>query len=142
MIEVWVSQGDFLGILKKIPNHKWKHNVSLILWHEVNTKTLDYLMFDNKWEPFYGYEVDVLTKPSVDGQKNDLNLTLNSMNIFLLSLVISCVGSRFKILRMYWYKCMKTFRDSLELVINKYFVKFFIIHSLVLTIFQTNKCWV
>ena len=45
---------------------------------------------------------------------------LNSTNKFLLFLVIYFVGSQFKILRMAWYKCMTTFRDNLQLFMNKY----------------------
>ena len=41
------------------------------------------------------------------------------MNAFLLSLVISFMGSRFKILRMSWYKSMKPFQGYFELVINE-----------------------
>ena len=62
----------------------------------------------------------MLSRPSADGQLKYLKYTLNSMNEFLLLLVISFLRSRLKILRMSCYKSMKTFQDNLELVINKY----------------------
>ena len=42
------------------------------------------------------------------------------MNSFLLSLVISYVVSRFKLLRMSWYRNMKLFWTNMKLVMNKY----------------------
>ena len=50
-----------------------------------------------------------------------LQQTLNSINEFLLSLVMSYVGYCFKLLRMSWYKMMKPFRTNLKLVIKEYF---------------------
>ena len=46
------------------------------------------------------------------------------MTPFLVSLVISFMGYRFKILRMSWYKCMTPFRDHLHLVMKKYLCPF------------------
>ena len=111
---------DFSKRFKEnFPKHKRKHNVSLNLWHEVNTKNIEYFMVDNKQEPWYD------SKPSVDGKKQHFNYQyLNSMTIFILSLVIYFVGSWFKLLRMSWYKCMKPFRDNLQLAINKYLCPF------------------
>ena len=43
------------------------------------------------------------------------------MNAFILSLVISFLGSRLKILRMSWYKSITQFQDNLELVIKIHF---------------------
>ena len=71
-------------------------------------------MVDNKQEPWYDYE------PSADGKKQFGYQYLNSMNPFILSLVISLVGYRFKILRMSWYKFMTPFQDNLQLVLKKY----------------------
>ena len=48
-----------------------------------------------------------------------LQQTLNSINAFSMSLVMSNVGSRFKLLRMSWYRSMKTFRTNLKLVVKK-----------------------
>ena len=45
---------------------------------------------------------------------------LNSINDFLMSLVMSYVGSWFKLLRISWYRIMKPFVTNLKLVINKY----------------------
>ena len=50
--------------------------------------------------------------------------TLNSINAFLLLLVMSYVGSRFKLLRISWYIIMKLFRTNLKLVIKKYLCSF------------------
>ena len=53
-------------------------------------------------------------------QPKYLQKHLNSINSFLLSLVVSYVGYRFKLLRMFWYKSMKPLRTKIKLVINKY----------------------
>ena len=50
--------------------------------------------------------------------------TLNSMNAFCLSLVMSYIGSQFKWLWMSWYKTMKPFQTHLKLVIKKYLFRF------------------
>ena len=42
------------------------------------------------------------------------------MNSFLLSLVISYVVSRLKLLKMSWYRNMKLFWTNMKLVMNKY----------------------
>ena len=72
-------------------------------------------MVDNKQEPWY------YSKPSEDylGKRFD-DQYLKSITPFLLSLIISFLGSQFKILRMSWYKCMISFRDKLRLVMDKY----------------------
>ena len=65
-------------------------------------------------------DLDKLTKPSADGQYKYLKFTLNSMDPFLLLLVIYCLGSPFKILKTSWYTSMKPFWDNLDRVIKKY----------------------
>ena len=50
-----------------------------------------------------------------------LTQTLSSMNAFLVLLVISYVGSQFKILRTPCYSSRKPFQTNLKLVIKKYF---------------------
>ena len=55
-----------------------------------------------------------------DGQMKYLKQTLSSINAFLLSLMMSYVGSQFKLLRMSWYRSMKLFQTKLNLVINTY----------------------
>ena len=114
-ISLSVSRKFSDNLKENFLNHKQKHNVSLKLWHEVNTKKLDYFLVDNKQEPWYG------SKPSACSKtKQSYFQYLNSMTPFLLSLVIYFVGSWFKILRMSWYKFMTPFWDNLQLVINKY----------------------
>ena len=76
-------------------------------------------MVDNKLKYFDESDVEVLPKPSVDVQSKYPDNILNPENAFLLSLVIFFLWSRFKILRMYWYKIMKPFWDNLVLVIEK-----------------------
>ena len=81
MIKVWVSQGSFLKKLKEnFLDHKQKHNVSPNLWHEVNTKNIDYFMVDNKKEPWGD------SKPSVDGRENssDINIWTQWLHFFHL----------------------------------------------------------
>ena len=51
-------------------------------------------------------------------QLKRLIYTLNSIGSFLISLVISFVGSHFRLLRMYWYTDMKPFHKNLILVIK------------------------
>ena len=63
-----ISRKISRNLKENFPNHKRKHNVSLKLWHEVNTKKLEYFLADNKQEPWYGSEVKVLPKPSADGK--------------------------------------------------------------------------
>ena len=50
----------------------------------------------------------------------DLKQTLNSIDEFLMSLVMSYVVSKFKILSISWYISMKKFLTNMKLVINKY----------------------
>ena len=93
--------------------------MSLLLYHETNTKKLEDLLVDNK-PKLYEYELEKLPKPSADPQYKYLKYNLNSMTKFLLFLVISFLGPRLKIFRMSWYTSMKQFKDNLELVIKKY----------------------
>ena len=77
-------------------------------------------MFSQKQTDIFETELQQLPEHSGDGKFKDLKLTLKSMNAFIISLVIYFMGSRFKILRMSWYKSMKPFQDNLELVMKKY----------------------
>ena len=52
------------------------------------------------------------------GQEKYLQYTLNSINPFLLSLLMLSVGSRHKLLHISWYKNMKPFRTNLKFVIK------------------------
>ena len=49
-----------------------------------------------------------------------LKQTLNSIDELLMSLVMSYVGSKFKVLSISWYISMKQFLTNMKLVINKY----------------------
>ena len=69
---------------------------------------------------FFQTEIQNLPKHSEDGQFKYLKHTLNSMNAFLLYLVMSFMGSRFQIMRMSCYTRMKPFHTNLELVMKKY----------------------
>ena len=57
------------------------------------------ILVDDITEIHYEYEDENPRKYSEDSQIKFLNKTLNSMNAFLLFLVISYVGSRFKLFR-------------------------------------------
>ena len=48
--------------------------MSLNLWHEVNTKELEYFMVDNKQEPWYD------SKTSVDDLKKTVQLSIFEFN--------------------------------------------------------------
>ena len=69
---------------------------------------------------FFKLKCVCVTKTQCIFSIKKLENIFNSMNAFLISLVISFLGSQFKILRMSWYKSMKLFWDNLVLVINKY----------------------
>ena len=76
----WKKRGEYLislitdddrslSVLRKFskkfkesfPSHTGKHNLSLNLWNDLNTKIFDYFMMDNKQEPWYD------SKPSAYG---------------------------------------------------------------------------
>ena len=63
-----ISRNISRNLKENFLNQKQKHNVSLKLWHEVNTKTIVYFLVDNKQEPCYDSYVKVLPKPSADDQ--------------------------------------------------------------------------
>ena len=66
-------QKTFQKIFKEnFRNHKRKHNMSLNVWHKVNTKNLEYSMVDNKQEPWYD------SKPSADGKKNSSTINIST----------------------------------------------------------------
>ena len=46
---------------------------------------------------------------SEEKQIKALHQNLNSINVFLMSLVIAYVGYHFKLLLMYWYKNIRSF---------------------------------
>ena len=75
-------------------------------------------MVDNKQEPWYYYQPSAVIPKNIDYKY------LNLMTPFLLSLVISFMGSQLKTLIMSWYKCMTPFRNHLQLVIEKYLFQF------------------
>ena len=133
-----ISRNISRNLKEYFPNHKRKHNVSLVSWSKYQRTWA--LFGDKKQESWYDSEVKVLLKKSSDGKKQ-LNLTLNSINVFPISLVITFVGSWYKILRISWYKYMTPFRENLQQVIKNYLCHF-MIHYLVLTIFQAKCFWV
>ena len=59
-------------------------------------------------------------KYSEDGQMKYFKQTFNSMDYFIMSLVVSYVGSWSKSLRVYWYRSIKPFRTNLKLVLKEY----------------------
>ena len=59
------------------PKNKWKHNASLTLYHETNTKKLEDFLVDNEPEYFCEYELEKLTKPSAYPQCKYLKYNLN-----------------------------------------------------------------
>ena len=61
-----------------------------------------------------------LNNPRIE-KKEDLKQTLNSMNNFLMSLVMSYVGLKFELLKMSAYTSMKPFWAKVKLYIKKYF---------------------
>ena len=57
---------------------------------------------------------------SEDGQPKYLKQNLNSINAFIIALVMSYVVYSYNLLQMYWYKSIKPFQTKLKLVIQKY----------------------
>ena len=60
-------------------------------------------------EIHYESEGENPPRQSGDGKIKDLQQTLNSTNDFLMLQVIPYVGSKFKLLSMYWYRSIKLF---------------------------------
>ena len=71
----------------------------LTILNETNTKKLENILVENKPEYIFETELLKLPKHIEDGQFKDLKSTLNSMNDFLLPLVIYFMGLGLKILR-------------------------------------------
>ena len=63
-------------------------------------------MVDNKSEPWDNSESSAVVKEFFDYEY------FNLMTPFIVSLVIYFVEYRFKLLRMYWCKCMTPFREA------------------------------
>ena len=96
-------------------NHKQKYNTNLNLWHEVNTKKLEYLrLITNK-------NRGLIQNPAQMVKKKLEFEYLNSMTTLILPSIIYFVGSWLKILRMSWYRCMASFRDNFQLFIKNLF---------------------
>ena len=66
--------------------------MSLTLSNVKDTKNIEYFFVEHITEILYSYEDGNPLKYSEDGKMKDLQQTLNSINDFLLSLVISYVG--------------------------------------------------
>ena len=65
-----------------------------------DTKPFEDFLVENMMETHYESEDEKPPRHSQAGKIKDLQLTLNSINVFLLLLVISYLGSRLKLLRM------------------------------------------
>ena len=46
--KLMISRQSYSNLKENFLNHKWKHNVSLTLYHEPNPKKLEYSLVDNK----------------------------------------------------------------------------------------------
>ena len=84
-----------------------------------DTKKIEEFLVENIMENHYEYEDKKPPHHSEAGQIIYLQQNLNSINAFLMSLVMSYVGSRFKLLTMSWYKNMIPFRTNFKLFIKK-----------------------
>ena len=104
----------------------WWQN--LWVWHfqmlEIQKNIEDFLVW-NIIENHYESEDENPPHHSETGKIKYLQKTLNSMNDFLLLILMSYVGSCFKLLRMHWYRSMKPFRTNLKLVIKKHLCTFY-----------------
>ena len=79
-----ISRKSSRNLKDNFPNNKRKHNGSLTLYHETNTKSLEVFLVNKKAESFYSSEIEKLPQPSADPQHKYLKYTLNSMNAFIL----------------------------------------------------------
>ena len=110
-----------LRTAEKNPENEGKRNMSLTLSNDKNIKKLEGFGINNTEEYMYQYDEVRPRKYSKDGQMKYLVQTLNFMNLFLLLLVMSYMGSGLKILLISWYSSMKPFQNNLNLVIKKRF---------------------
>ena len=94
--------------------------MNLILSNVKSIKKIVNILVDDIKDNDYEYDEEKPRKYSEDEQMKYLVKTLNSMNDFLMLLVMSYVGKQLKILRMYWYSSMKPFQTNLYLVMNKF----------------------
>ena len=85
-----------------------------------DTNKIEIVLAEKIREIIYSSEDENPRKYNKNFQMKDLQQALNSVNASLLSLVMSYVGSVFKLLRMSWFISMKQFLTNLNLVINKY----------------------
>ena len=74
-----------------------KRNVSMTLSNVKDTKNIEDVLVENIMETHYSSENENPPHHSEAGQNKYLQQTLNSTNTFLLSLVMSYVGSRLKL---------------------------------------------
>ena len=137
--KLMIFRKSYRKLKEKFPEKKIKTycESNIVSWNQY-PKLEDVLVYNKP--DFSKSELEKLPKLSADNQYKDLKYTLNSMNEFILLLVIYFMESWFKILRMSWYTSMKLFRDNLDLVIKKYFCSF---HNSLPSIdpLQTNMCW-
>ena len=59
-----VSRRFSKNFKQKFMKHKWKHNASLKMWHEINTKKIDDVLIDNQQEPQFDSESSAYEKKS------------------------------------------------------------------------------
>ena len=85
-----------------------------------DTNKIEIVLAEKIREIIYSSEDENPRKYNKNFQMKDLQQALNSVNASLLSLVMSYVGSVFKLLSMYWYRNMKPFRNNLKLVMKKF----------------------
>ena len=66
-----------MNLKQNFLNQKQKHNVIPTLYHETNTKTIGWGVFDKKPGCFYEFKEEILPKPSAGVQMKYLKYTLN-----------------------------------------------------------------
>ena len=91
----------------------------MTLSNNKDTNNIEYFSLKNIKETHYESEYENTPRHSVAGKNKYLQQTLKSNYDFLLLLVMSYVGSRFKLLRISWYRSMKPFRKNIKLVLKK-----------------------
>ena len=80
--------------------------MSTTLTNIKDTKYIEYYLVLNITVIIYSSEYENPPKCGEDDQMQNLQQTLNSRNDSLILLVMSYMGSRLKLLRMYWYRSM------------------------------------
>ena len=95
--------------------------MSITFLHVKDNKNMENVMIENIIETNYEYKDEKPLRHSQYGKIKYLQQTLNSINNFLLLLMMSYVVSHIKLISMYWCESMRPLRTNLRLVMQEIF---------------------